>query len=226
MRSVWVGLLAIPILSACVTGSGGGGWPLQTYPYACHSGMVPDEPLCLGSAEYDNGFKYRDQFQACRMDIQAFQDAINEHYRCANSELRNIFDKLMKDVPATYNCFVDFFSDKKEGDPSLQCPPIDVPRFNGEYVVDGLEYDLGVPRCVRKSDSHNFAPKRKYELDDCKEQVEIFTGRKAYGYNINASSSQEQYDTYMRNLRNELDRKVDDGVRKFNCYANGDQYCY
>lgn len=184
------------------------------------------EPTCLGSANYDNGFKYRDQFQACRIDMQSFQNAMDEHYRCASSDLKGIFDKLIMQVPKTYNCYVDYFKDKEEGDPSIECPPIDVPRFNGLYVADGLEYDLGVPRCVRKSQGYNFAPNRRYKLDDCKDQVEIFTGSKSYGYSLNAKSAQDQYDTYMSNLRFEIDGKVDDAVRKFNCFARGDRYCY
>lgn len=184
------------------------------------------EPLCLGSAEIDNGFKYRDQFQACRIDIQSFQNAMDTHYRCANSELKGLFDKLIKEVPKTYNCYVDFFRERDEGDPSTQCPPINVPRFDGAYVVDGLEYDLGAPRCIRKSKNHNFAPDRAYELADCKKQVETFTGKKSYGYSLNAKSAQGQYDEYMDNLRAEIDRKIDEAVRKFNCYARGDKFCY
>jgi len=214
-------------LGGCATGGGGGGgWPLQSYPYACHPGMIPDEPICLISADFDNGFKYRGQFQACRMDLQTFQSATQEHYRCAETELKGIFDKLMKEVPAKYNCYVRYFSDKREGDPSSQCPPIEAPRFRGAYTVDGLEYDLGVPRCIGKSKGYNFAPKRKYELESCKEQVEIFTDRKSYGYSMNAKSAQSQYDTYMDNLRNELDKRVNDAVRKFNCFASGDKYCF
>jgi hypothetical protein len=222
-----IAVVAIFSLSGCVTGGGGGGgWPLQSYPYACHTGMLPNEPVCLGSANYDNGFKYGSQFQACRTDMQSFRNAMNEHYRCASSELKGMFDKLVKQAPKTYNCYVGYFIDKEKGDPSTQCPPIDVSRFNGSYVVDGLEYDLGVPRCVRKNKGYNFAPNRKYKLDDCKKQVEIFTGKKSYGYSLNAKSAQNQYDTYMSNLRTEIDRKVDDAVRKFNCFARGDRFCY
>lgn len=54
--------------------------------------MIPDEPICLMSASFDNGFKYGDQFQACRMDMQYFENAINTHYRCTATKLKNIFD--------------------------------------------------------------------------------------------------------------------------------------
>lgn len=187
--------------------------------------MIPDEPICLMTASTDGGFKYRDQFQACRFDLQSFENALDEHYRCTSRKLKSIFDELLVSVPATYKCYVDFFRDQEEGDPSVQCPPIDVPRFNHSYQIDGLEYDLGVPRCIRKSDGYNFAPKREYQLGDCKKQVEIFAGEGAFGYSMNARSAQKQYDTYMRNLRFELEQSLDDAVRKFNCYANGNDFC-
>lgn len=136
-----------------------------------------------------------------------------------------VFDELMEAVPKKYNCYVEFFQSTEEGDPSSLCPPLDVPQFHHSYQVDGLEYDLGVPRCIRKSDGYNFAPTRKYQLADCKEQVEIFTGEKSFGYSMNAESAQKQYDTYMQNLRRELDQRIDEAVRKFNCYADGNEFC-
>ena len=92
-------------------------------------------------------------------------------------------------------------------------------------MVDGLEYDLGVPRCVKKSDGYNFAPKEKYQLSRCKEQVEIFTGDEVFGYSMDAKAAQEQYDTYMRNLRDEVERRLNDAISKFNCIADGNSYC-
>lgn len=229
MRTFQLSTRTMPILLlllvGCAGGSGGGGWPTQSYPYACETGMLPDEPICLTSASFDGGFKYRDQFRACRIDMQSFENALNEHYRCTNRKLKWVFDELLVSVPATYNCYVDFFSDKEEGDPTNQCPPIDVPTFFQSYEVSGLEHDLGVPLCIRKSVGYNFAPKWKFQLVDCKNQVEVFTSKNAIGHSVNAESAQEQYDNYMQNLRFKLDQMLDDAVRKFNCFADGDDFC-
>lgn len=158
--------------------------------------------------------------------MQSFEDALNEHYDCANRDLKGKLDKLLVAVPEKYNCYVEFFKNRKEGDPTAACRLIDVPRFNGAYVVYGLEYDLGVPQCVRMNASYNFAPKRRYELDDCEMQVNVFIGKPGFGYSTNAKAAQEQYDTYMRNLRQELDRRLDDAIRKFNCISRRGSYCF
>ena len=182
--------------------------------------MIPDEPICLMSAGIEGGFRYRDQFQACRFDLQSFANALDEHYRCTNQKLKTTLDDLLVSVISTYNCYVRFFADKDRGDPSAQCPPLDVPRFHHSYQVDGLEYDLGVPKCVS-----GYAPTSRYDLSNCNEQVEVFTGDNIFGYSWSAESAQKQYDTYMRNLRFELDRRLDDAVRRFNCHADGNDFC-
>ena len=211
------------LLSGCV--ASGGGWPVSTYDHACHTGMIPSEPFCLFSADYDDGFKYSDQFQACRQSVSNFAIALDEYYRCSDTKLKAILDQLLVSVPATYNCYVEFFKDKKEGDPSAACPPVDIPLFFHSYEADGLEADLGVPRCIAKTKVYNFAPKRVYQLDDCRDQVELFTGKAIRSYSLNAASAQGQYDTFLRNLRWVLDRKSDDAISKFNCIAEGRSYC-
>ena len=100
-------------MTGCIS-SGQRSWPLQSYPYACHTGMLPDEPICLMSARMDGGFEYRDQFRACRVDIQTFETALNKHYRCTSTELRGMFDRLLREVPQKYNCYVKFFANNKK----------------------------------------------------------------------------------------------------------------
>ena len=107
----------------------------------------------------------------------------------------------------------------------MDCPPVDIPQFRGAYVVDGLELYLGVPRCVRKSGEHSLAPKRNYEVSDCKEQVEVFAGTNSYRSSLDATSAQKQYDNYMQNLRRKIDNDVNDAVSKFNCYARNERIC-
>jgi len=214
----------LQILAGCIA-SGSGGWPVDTYASTCQRRTMPTAPICLSSAEYDGGFKYSDQFQACHQSMKNFINALNEYYDCSDVELKQIFNKLLVSVPDTYNCYVEFFKEKKEGDPSAACPPIDVPRYLHSYEADGLEYDLGVPRCIRKSDGYNFSPKWSYQLDDCLRQVEIFSGKNLSSRSMNASSAQDQYDGYLQNLRRVLDQKADDAVRKFKCLAERQRYC-
>ncbi|MEQ9244383.1 MAG: hypothetical protein RLN99_00345 [Kiloniellaceae bacterium] len=217
--------LLLPLFPGCAE-TGGGGWPVQTYPDACHTGMIPFEPFCLSSASIGEGFKYRDEFQACRESMSNFIRALDTHYDCTERNLQRVFDGLLKSVPDTFNCYVEFFIVEEEGDPSSACPPVEVPHILRSYEADGLEISLGVPRCIRRDAGYNFAPKRAYELEMCHEQVEVFTGKKRSTYRLDAAPAQEQYDTYLRNLRQVLDRKADDAIRQFNCMAEGGSYCF
>jgi len=187
--------------------------------------MLPHEPTCLFLSDGDMGFKYSRQFQACKQSMLNFVEALDEHYRCSDTKLKSIFDELLISVQDTYNCYVAFFKDHKEGDPSRACPPIDVPQFFSSYEADGLEVHLGVPQCIRKNDVYNSAPKRDYQLEDCREQVEVFTSKTIQSYSSNAASAQDQYDTYLQSLRRVLDQKANAAINKFNCIAEGRRFC-
>ena len=102
------------LFSGCAA-SGGGSWPVQTYDYGCYRG-IPNEPVCLVVAEVYNGFNSRGEFQVCRQDMSNFANALDTYYNCSERELKTIFDGLVKSVPATYNCYVEFFRERKEGD--------------------------------------------------------------------------------------------------------------
>jgi hypothetical protein len=221
-KTLFTSFLILVALTSCMTPrGGGGGWPVSSYAYGCTSGFIPSEPFCLmGEIEY------RDEFQACRQSLLNYTDALDRYYNCSAENLKSIFDQLLVSVPAKYNCYVEFFENNKEGDSSVACPPIDVPRFSSSMEADGLEYDLGVPRCIRKSGGYTFAPKKEYELHSCEGQVEVFTGKGYRSYSSDASSAQGQHDTFLRNLRQKLDREAEDAVRKFNCRAEGDRYCF
>lgn len=221
-----ISILLTFVISGCVTTGGRSGWPIETYPDVCNSFMIPLEPSCLSWADYDGGFKYKEQFSACRQSMAYYTSALDEYYRCSEDKLSEIFDDLLKRVPSTYDCYVRYFQEHKEGDPSAECPPIEVPRFYASYEADGLETDLGVPRCIAKSSNYNFAPKRQYQLEDCREQVEVFTGKAILSSSFNATSAQEQYETYLRNLRWIIDQKANDAISKFNCIAEGRKNCF
>lgn len=212
------------LLAGCVT-SGGRGWPIETYNYTCDTGMIPREPICLTWTDYDGGFKYSDQFPVCKQSMMNFTNALDEYYRCADTKLTEIFDKLLISVPATYNCYVEFFKDKDKGDPSSECPPVDIPRYRPLYVADGLEINLGVPQCIAKSIGYNFAPNDTYQLDDCRKQVDVFIGKSRLSHSIYAASAQDQYDTYLGNLKWILNQKADNAVNKFNCIAERRRFC-
>ncbi len=217
--------LVLLTLAAALTGcvsSGSRGWPVQTYNHTCHTGTTPDKPVCLSI----DGFKYQDEFQACQQDMSNFVNALDSYYGCSENKLRATFDDLLRSVPDKFNCYAEFFKDKKEGDPSITCPPLDVPFFPHSYEADGLEHGLGVPLCIRKSQGYNFSPKRAYVLEDCRKQVEVFMGKRMLTNSFDAAPAQDQYATYLRNLRRVLDRKADDAVRKFNCLAESRGVCF
>lgn len=223
----WVVLLSLlsSFLTGCVTTGRNSGWPIETYVNSCNTTMIPFEPSCLSWSDYDGGFEYKGQFIACKQSMLNFTNALDEYFRCSDEKLKDIFDRLLTSVPATYNCYVSYFNNKKEGDPISECPPVEVPHFYHSYEANGLEINLGVPRCTAKSDGYNFAPKRAYQVDDCREQVEVFMGKASLSHSLNATSAQDQYNTYLRNLRWVLDQKANDAVSKFNCIAEGRKYC-
>ena len=180
--------------------------------FCCASEFIPSEPFCMISE-----IKYRDQFQACRQSLLNYTNALDQYYRCSEDKLKSLFDQLLISVPAKYNCYEEFFKESKEGDPSNACPPIDVPRYMGSMQASGLKYNLGVPRCISKTGT----PKRHSELWICKSQVEVFTGKGSRSF-LGASSAQDQYDTFLENLRRALDEKAEAaGVADYFVTKNG-----
>lgn len=217
--------IILSFVTGCVT-SGGGGWPIETYNFTCNTGMMPTQPVCLTVAVYNSGFKYTEEFHACKESMLNFTNALDTYYQCSDMQLKTIFDKLVKDVPETYNCYVNFFANANTGDSSSGCPPVDVPRFYQSYEAEGIEINLGVPRCIVKSEGYNFAPKSAYQLDDCRQQVDVFIGKSTFFHSLDAASAHNQYYTYLVNLRQIIDRKTEEAVSKFNCLAEGRRYCY
>lgn len=214
--------------------NGGVGWPVQAYANACDVTLVPFEPICLTSGNVGVGYKYQGEFAACRQSMENYTAALDEYYRCSARKLKNIFDQLLTQVPKTYECYVGYFEMNSTGDPSSACPPVEVPTFFPSDEAQGLKGDLGVPLCVTKNKTFDFTPKRRYELDDCREQVDIFVGGRysaLSSHSVSALlpqsvSAQQQYDTYLRNLKWVLDRKAADAVSRFNSIADRQRVCY
>jgi len=171
-------------------------------------------------------FKYAGEFPACRASLDNYLLALETHYGCAESKLRAAFDSLLVSVPRQLECYEAYFEQHREGDPTALCPLLEVPRIHGVYDVEGLDFNLGVPPCVRTWDEHNFAPTRARELEQCREGVAVFLGRVGAGWTPHAVSARSQYDEYLRNLRWRIDQNADAAVRKFNCLARGESYCF
>lgn len=223
-RILTLSILFSFIITGCTTGGGSDlSWPVTTYEnYICGSSNIPHKPSCLTWAvNSDGGFSSGNAFSACRQSVANYTDALDEYYICSNNKLKDIFDSLIKEVPATYNCYVSYFKNRSEGDPSSECPAVNVPKFHAPYEAEGLVTGLGVPSCVE----HNSSPKYIYKLDDCREQVKMFTGKGDFSYSFRAKSAQDQYDIYLKNLKRVLDQKANEVISKFNCISKGSKYC-
>lgn len=188
-------------------------WPVQQYPYGCK--WMPMEPACISSIEV--GFKYSGQFSACKQSLNnyvAFQEAF---YDCTAKELNDVFQKLSKNISITYNCLSQYKDDKNE---VINCPNVEIPKFDKAYIVRGLEYDLGVPYCVK-----NFRHRQMTEffLDDCKADVDEFNSDGKYISSY--SSARKQYKEFMGNLHDEIQNNIDNAIRKFNCHAENQDFC-
>ncbi|WNK00388.1 hypothetical protein L2D14_02930 [Thalassospiraceae bacterium LMO-JJ14] len=219
-------VLVTCLLPACATGvsKSGSAWPTQTYEFVCRNDL-PFPPICLDGADYDGGFKYRAQFKACRVDLLNFASATDFQVQCMADELRSIFNDLIDKVFKSYNCYLDHFRQGNKGEP-VHCSRVEVPRFLGRYAASGVELYFGIPDCVRAGSTSLYVPKHEYELDDCKKQVDVFTDKSIWGSSFKATSAQEQYDDYIRNLENEAQENVREATDKFNCIAEGNRYCF
>jgi len=215
-----IGLVIAVLLPGCTTGDhtsrGELSWPVQTYDTHSFDRFMPFEPVCLTGVD---GFRYPGEFAACRQSVANYIDALDGFYRCRGKKLRLIFDRLLVDVRATYNCFVDFYANDEDGSPS-HCPTVVVPPFYGEVGTSGIGTWLGVPFCVKND---GLVPASKISLISCTSEVETFLGT---GRFFATSSAQEQYDKYMRSLASLIDEKQQDAIDKFTCIADGRKYCF
>jgi len=50
-------------------------------------------------------------------------------------------------------------------------------------------------------------------------------GKTWRSHSLNAKSSKQQYDTYLRNLSWDLDQNAKNALSKFNCIAEGRKFC-
>lgn len=223
-------VLVLPTLIGCRSLGGGGlggGSLISTYPNACTS-MPSLAPSCMYFADNEEGFSSRRSFNSCRQSLNNYVSALDTYFDCSKSTLKNIFDDMLRRVPATYNCYLDYFKVQQKGDPSVKCPPVKVPTFYPYLDASGTKPELGVPRCIRDNAPHKFFPKRKYSLPACKAQVDVFTGKRRVGMSVSdfdAAPAQKQFDTFTNNLRRALNRQADEVVQKFNCLADGRKYC-
>lgn len=209
------------LLSGCIATSGTRGWPIQTYTQTCEVGMIPFEPHCLFSGSAEGGFRYKDEFSACRQSLTNYTNTLDDFYRCSNDKLTNIFNTLLKQVRETGNCYEDHFKTNGFENNIMNCPQVAVPRFSSPYQTSGLEPRLGVPFCV----TENQTPLNEYFFITCQEKIDIFLDKKIIKSTLGAASAQQQYDYYMKSLKSVLDHKSNSAISKFNCIAQGNKYC-
>jgi hypothetical protein len=192
---------------------------VTTYSYRCDRGL-PFEPFCIVTG---TGFHSNRSFEACRISLNNYLSALDYYYDCSSHQLKIIFDDLIVEAVNTSMCYTEYYSDRISGDPRGHCQLVSLPRFSGAIVAQGIEPTFGVPYCVREAEGYDFTPKYASMTESCIDDVAAFVGEDVFA---TGKSAQEQYDDFTRNLSWVLDRKANDAVRKFNCYADGNDYCY
>ena len=155
--------------------------------------------------------------------------ALRRFNTCAHTDLRNILDKLLAEVPRIYNCYVKFFDEHDKGNPTESCGKVKIPTFFQSTDARGVDAKFGLPNCVTDMSSYveyDFAPISAYDLKKCKKEIDVFIGEGTASYLLTSGkSAQSQYDSYVSNLHDEINRKLDEAASKFNCKAEGGRIC-
>lgn len=199
--------------------------PVEQYIVTCDTIFTPLLPSCLSSASYSGGFEDEEQFYACKQSMANYITALDEYRSCVGDSLKGIFDDLIKDVVNAGNCYINFFNEKKEGDPLSVCSLVELPDFRQKYLAEGIDTSFGVPQCVRKGTGVNYPPQNIYMLEMCLENIDTFKRKSSLTSGVSTISAQVQYDKYMNNLRYVLDEKANQAISKFNCVAEGRDFC-
>lgn len=205
-------------------------WPRMSWPDPCQYSIIPFEPHCISGSIEDEGFRWSDEFEACRDDVTEFGRVLDRFYRCKVRDLADAFDKVTSQSLATARCYAEFFSEETERsvtDKPLHCPRVEVPNTLRLTVtgIDGVEYNMGVPDCVKASEYDLHVPSM-FWLEGCVDDVLEFADQTpSYSFGGD-KSAKEQFDEYAKNLREDLDERNRAVVEQFNCLADRRLPCF
>lgn len=185
-------------------------WPTQGYATACPIYSIPFEPVCLTSASIDGGFKYSDQFEACRGDMQRFAFALDRWGDCVLEELRTNYNLYLDRSKATLECLATSLPREEFRDSPVapECPvvEVDIDRFHNLSSFDVP------PLCIGKTE---FFPRNGWRLESCTKDVVEYI-----------QTMKRKIEDASWTVHEKARRAGDDATRKFNCYARRERFCY
>lgn len=184
-------------------------WPTQSYADVCSPPFdMPMEPICLDLAERHGGFEYRDQFSACRTDVENYITALQAWYSCVMQDLEERYSIFLDQTKETLSCLKQKVPDRYSPGLVVDCPPIEI-RIDRYY---NLMTSHELPICIS---TPRFFPKSSFDLEDCANSVENYI-----------QNMRDNIDTGSGYLVGKIQMAGDDAQRKFNCFARQDTLCY
>ncbi len=204
-------------------------WPRMVWPDPCQYTSIPFTPPCISGMVENEGFRWSDEFTACRDDVAEYGRVLDRFYQCNTQDLAAAFDRVTAASLSTARCYAEFFSevDRTVAEKPLHCSRVEVPNTLRLTVtgIDGVEYDMGVPDCVRASEYDVHVPS-KYWLEGCVNDVLKFANKTTSHSFGRDKSAKHQFDEYSNNLRENLERRSRAVVDQFNCLADRRLPCF
>lgn len=197
------------LLTSCAS-VGGRGWPVESYWDVCDlPRMEPMEPMCLSSAQYDGGFKWRDQFQACRQSVNNYVDALHSWEICSIEFVNNRLLDYARRANDTLDCLESSLPEEYSIQPSiLNCSPVDA-NIDLLQVLNNFKVN---PMCIAKKE---FFPRSKgFDLKRCRDEVENYI-----------EFMEDNIRRAQIDISFESQRKAIDANRIFNCLASRGRNC-
>lgn len=186
-------------------------WDVETYPYSC-SGLLtmPFEPVCL--IRVGEGFEYSGEFTACKQSVENYIDALYRHYDCVMNDLRERYNLFLDQSKKTLSCFEEKLPDKYNPKLIIDCPlshPVNI-RIDRHYLFP-IYHDA--PYCI--TNKSFFPVDKSWSLERCTNEVSEYL-----------EDTKRKIKDISFDLRLEIDWAADTAVRKFNCYAKREQFCF
>jgi len=208
-RSVIVLVLAIAV-AACAPGGGRVAWPVESYANACvNSPFMPIRPFCLNELNTEQGFRYREEFAACRLSVENFVEALDRWRRCRVRELAEIALTISKEAVEAIRCLESLTS--TETADFSQCKLVQT-SFSARRIYGSGFHNP--PLCVREESFVPEMAERRWRILTCRYDV----GR----YLKELAEAVEDLD---QRLRRETKDAADDATRIFNCMAKRERFC-